>query len=691
MYPADQGLSPPPGSPAYLPALFTRIRAAHPVLPVDPVVLQSVLLCLIARTPGPASASVCTDGQDASDERINSAGLSMNLVLRTKEEDIRLLSHIVTLILTTVFGFSAHRHKVGHTQQGHVCSAQSVGANPMLHPDSFLRGLFFRPPRKRPRRVRQNADPTLLGTTGSHLSRAYAPQRSSTYPIPPSSPYVTATSELDQADQQITSAGHEQHEQLLDTNSLASSRRPFQSSVTPASTLRMQRPPADRTRIDPPPLLSVFVPPEGDDLSPCPSFPQAVVVSGLEQAGAPAQRALTHVLSEGKLVLQENDEEEGAIKDFNGTWNLPNDFLMVYVCRWDPHERPAVLRGLLDKFAMSVDVVIEPSTRQAFTTYRSTLVTTPHTSPFPSPRALPSELFPTSTGTPTNSPIRSAPSRISTPVIPPVIPPSEVAHLRSLACASPDAQAHAYTSIHPSLRAYLCDLFSATRHHPALDGTLLTRRAHKDAEALVRAYRVLVGDSIGAELVRVAGSNCAISEDGDEFSADSGEGTLEWDKPGMDLDWMVGGGSDTGKGRISNDTDTSGSMEHVVRLNLEEDIRKGRQSTEQDLPQPPDFREQVDDHLRKSTHLRSDAEVWDISEVDVARVFPRVVSHRLRVREGPDHEILGSVMWPAAGIAPAGVRGASASAGSSLHPENEDVRWERKTVKEILVGILAEV
>ena len=68
-------------------------------------------------------------------------------------------------------------------------------------------------------------------------------------------------------------------------------------------------------------------------------------------------------------------------------------------------------------------------------------------------------------------------------------------------------------------------------------------------------------------------------------------------------------------------------------------------------------------------------EVWDVSEVDIGRVFPRVVSHRVRVRSGPDDEILGSIMHPA-------VR---------QHPPSEVPSADRKTVKQIIVGILADV
>ena len=46
-------ISPVPGSPTYLTALLASIQTLHPTLPVDPVVLQSLLLSLISRLPKP--------------------------------------------------------------------------------------------------------------------------------------------------------------------------------------------------------------------------------------------------------------------------------------------------------------------------------------------------------------------------------------------------------------------------------------------------------------------------------------------------------------------------------------------------------------------------------------------------------------------------------------------------------------
>jgi len=67
-----------------------------------------------------------------------------------------------------------------------------------------------------------------------------------------------------------------------------------------------------------------------------------------------------------------------------------------------------------------------------------------------------------------------------------------------------------------------------------------------------------------------------------------------------------------------------------------------------------------------------ESQVMDASEVDIARILPRVLTHRLRVRDGPDHEILSSVVFPA------------------VLNGSDKVESHRRTVKEILVQIIGE-
>lgn len=80
--------------------------------------------------------------------------------------------------------------------------------------------------------------------------------------------------------------------------------------------------------------------PDDDDHRPSLLLAKAVVVSGLEHASLQAQRSLSQALAQRRLVL----DEDGT------TWNLPDDFVLVYVCKSDPHERPSLLGGLVRRW-----------------------------------------------------------------------------------------------------------------------------------------------------------------------------------------------------------------------------------------------------------------------------------------------------------------------------------------------------
>ena len=169
-------------------------------------------------------------------------------------------------------------------------------------------------------------------------------------------------------------------------------------------------------------------------------------------------------------------------------------------------------------------------------------------------------------------------------------------------------EAHHRAHISHTLSLYLADIFSATRHNSRLDATLLTARARKDAEALIRASRVIGTDLTGMELLR----------------------------PGVRADdfW------DAGSQKMQEPSDETS--------NMGED----------------------------SGSLHSQA--LDVSEVDVARIVPRVISHRVRVRDGPEDEILSSALF-------------GATFKPSKATTSTDVSTGRLTVKGLLVEILSEV
>ncbi|KAI0745865.1 hypothetical protein C8Q76DRAFT_604833, partial [Earliella scabrosa] len=552
----------------------------------------------------------------------------------------------------------------------------------------------------------------------------------------------------------------EEEDRFFDAASLASSRRPLLGGQTPASTMRSRasrgRPAAHRFRTDPLPLSSLFTPPgEADDerrplahTSPTspdslraqksvqssertnesggpPSvIPKAVVVSGLEHTAAPCQRALMRALSERRVVFEgyadDDTDFSGQSQEVeDGIWNLPDGFLMVYVCKQDPYERPTILRGLLDKFSMSAEVTLQPSVRQSYLAYRASHSPTPRGTPVTSPLALPHPAHPYfAAPVPVYpSPVRRpAPLPAPTPQIPPVLPASELAYLRTLARPYPvaapifypsvyattqipmptpvPAQPPPYAALHPSLDMYLLDLFAATRHHPALDGTLLTMRAHADAEALARAFRVLNGDTIGATLV------CHEARMGDRDTAamDSLDGGSWAD--GRSGAWRSAeslGGRTRANGVAGKGSDESVEGPHGVKLRVDDEDGGSHRSFsggfDELLGVGVPAREPSPADALDAAVARAWPEVWDVSEEDVARIFPRVVSHRLRVRDGPDDEILGSVMWPACPVDGRSTVGAGVGADVQdvLGTDEVKLGWERKSVKELLVRILADV
>lgn len=63
---------PPPGTQLFLPSLLAHVRAALPGFPLEPVIVQVLLLCIISG--------------------------DKNLVLRTRDEDVTLVSKLTTLV-----------------------------------------------------------------------------------------------------------------------------------------------------------------------------------------------------------------------------------------------------------------------------------------------------------------------------------------------------------------------------------------------------------------------------------------------------------------------------------------------------------------------------------------------------------------------------------------------------------------
>ena len=263
--------------------------------------------------------------------------------------------------------------------------------------------------------------------------------------------------------------------------------------------------------------------------------------------------------------------------------------------------RPYKPSAQLDKFSLSVAVALHPSTLEAHATY--------HPSDF--------------SGTQTPS-LSFAPTKPD-----PVLPRDFLPRLRSFSTPT-------HVNIHPSIRLYIADLISAARHHHELDGTLLGVRSVEDAEALVRAHRVLGAGDVGSALVERTAA----------LSMTSAAGST--------LSFHPEGGADV-----------------AVHLHW---VEEGSLATAS--PRPPGSVASGDE----ADWLRFDPRAkWDVSEVDAAKVVPRVISHRLRVRDGPEDELMASIIFMATSPrVPTGV-------------ENNGTTWRRRTVKEILVKLMAHV
>lgn len=363
--------------------------------------------------------------------------------------------------------------------------------------------------------------------------------------------------------------------------------------------------------------------------SPSLQLPRAIVISGLENTSLSSQRVLAQVLAEKRISLDDfhgdsRPPQDGPHElDSDDSTCLPDDFILVYICLIDPRERPNLHHALvgpvnlipsltymlqLDKFAMSYNVLLKPHIRNLWLPVSSSNPSAP---------------------SPTHHKQHSEPSQSHSS-----------SHLPSLSIpALPQGflqifrEACAKTHLSPSLSLYLADLFSATRQHPQIDGTLLTARCVYNAEKLVRAARVVGLDPTGTELLRGNQEVGDLLEDKDTVPEND---ELEA-------------------------TDVVGSLHHS-RSSLR---RRGTPTSD----------------IESSEPVRT---VLDVAEVHIARIFPRCVSHRLRVRDGPRDEALAGAVFGA-------TFGDSFSEETGAGEVYMDAYETQPTVKDILISVMSEV
>lgn len=237
--------------------------------------------------------------------------------------------------LNTIFGYSAHRLK---------CHSNSANKTP----SEFLRSLFFAVATITP-----PADNNPSGSSHKHRHRRVSNSRSSVgkLPIAPSISISTARSRRTS----ISRSTSYPSEWKPSTTTLGRPQLDSEDAdlyASPNADVYSQRPsfhPAAAQTDTPLPALASSISTHFRNVSRGSTevlkLPSAVVVSGLELATLPSQKALLRTLVERKIIVS----DEGIFgHDQDGlTLELPDEFFMVYVCRSDPRERPPIYKSLV--------------------------------------------------------------------------------------------------------------------------------------------------------------------------------------------------------------------------------------------------------------------------------------------------------------------------------------------------------
>ena len=93
-------------------------------------------------------------------------------------------------------------------------------------------------------------------------------------------------------------------------------------------------------------------------------LPSALVLTGLEHCSVPCHRLLLRALLERRVTFGEDlDGDELLFRE------LPQDFILVYVCPFDPRERPPIHKSLVRRhmtWPLLSDLINRPYSSTSF-------------------------------------------------------------------------------------------------------------------------------------------------------------------------------------------------------------------------------------------------------------------------------------------------------------------------------------
>jgi hypothetical protein len=291
------------GTRAFLPTLLAQLNSAssYPA-PLDPVVFQSILLVL-------------------------AAGQRKHLILNAADpEEIGIIARTAEWILSTIFNFPTHRLKI------RAVTPKSLDTGE-VNPAFFLRSLFLSSSSSAEasydERTPSYGSVSQLAShrTSSAHSNKKRPSGSMGFTDPFTDNFIPPDSPVS-------------HPQLDTTLSSSFRRVPIAHPRHSVSSQHSK----SKSKAKMPWTVPTDVP----------HIPTALVVTGLEHASDMSQRALVRVLAEGRIVLPKTaggDEWPGEEEE---AWDLPDDFIMVYVTSWDLRERPAIHKSLVSTFHLII-------------------------------------------------------------------------------------------------------------------------------------------------------------------------------------------------------------------------------------------------------------------------------------------------------------------------------------------------